>query len=80
MSLVEGIVFVGFESQVELLVSQVIRFFAVAHPGEFQRESGTSVSQINDLVAAVRCVLFADNGKIKCFLIKCDAFFPDSER
>ena len=75
MPFMESIIFVRFESQVELFITKIIWFFAVAQPGQFQAESGAAVAEINDLVTAVGRWFFPNDGKTKRFLIKCNTFF-----
>jgi hypothetical protein len=39
---------IGFKSQVEFVISQIIGLFPVFEPGEFQQVAGSMVTQIND--------------------------------
>ena len=50
---VEGIVVLGTEGEVELLVAEVVGFGAVAEPGEFELEIALMVGEVDNLEGAV---------------------------
>ena len=63
------------DRSMRFFITEIIRFFTVSHPGEFQSETGAVIAEKDNLIAAVFGYFFADDGKSQCFLIKCNTFF-----
>ena len=61
------------EGKVKLLLTEVVGLSVIAQPCQLKAESGRAVAEEDDLIAAVRRVLFAHRLKAECVLIEFQA-------
>ena len=58
------------EGKVKLLLTEVVGLSVIAQPCQLKAEGGRTVAEEDDLIAAVRRVLFAHRLKTECVLVE----------